>query len=104
MRTKNYKQILMGLISMCLTFSSCDGELGERIPDDYFDRDNNELDAPYIFQKGYKGYACYRIPALVKTKEGNLLAFAEARKDNCADDGNIDMVLRRSMDNGETWD
>lgn len=94
----------MRLIIACFLSYSCDGELGERIPDDYFDRDNNELDAPYIYQKGYKDYACYRIPALVRTNKGTLLAFAEARKDNCADDGNIDLVLRRSMDNGETWD
>lgn len=103
METKYFKQIWAGLIIACLTFSSCDNELGERIPDDYFNRDKNDLDAPYIFQKGYEGYACYRIPALVKTTEGNLLAFAEARKDDCADDGNIDLVLRRSVDSGETW-
>jgi sialidase-1 len=45
----------------------------------------------------------YRIPALLVTKKGTLLAFAEARRDTAADHGNIDTVVRRSEDNGKTW-
>ncbi|WP_162304940.1 sialidase family protein [Sphingobacterium olei] len=90
---------------MCSLYilGACDNKLGENIPDDYWDHGKEELVTPYLFQKGYKGYACYRIPALVRTKEGTLLAFAEARKNSCADDGDIDMVLKRSFDNGKTW-
>ncbi|KGE13938.1 sialidase family protein [Sphingobacterium deserti] len=93
---------LVVILSMILLFG-CGGQLGEPVPDDYFDRKRDELVAPYIYQKGYKGYACFRIPALVRSPNGSLLAFAEARKDDCADDGNIDLVLRRSEDNGLTW-
>ncbi|MBN6042037.1 sialidase family protein [Amycolatopsis sp. 195334CR] len=49
------------------------------------------------------GYACYRIPAIVKTARGTLLAFAEGRVDNCGDTGDIDLVLKRSEDGGRTW-
>ena len=56
-----------------------------------------------IFQKGQDGYACFRIPAIVKSKNGTLLAFAEARKNSCSDTGNIDLVLKRSEDGGKTW-
>jgi sialidase-1 len=45
----------------------------------------------------------YRIPALAKTQAGTLLAFAEGRVDTAADQGNIDIVLRRSTDGGATW-
>ncbi|MBW8016395.1 MAG: exo-alpha-sialidase [Planctomycetes bacterium] len=45
----------------------------------------------------------YRIPALLVTKKGTLLAFAEARRDNASDHGNIDTVVRRSEDDGKTW-
>ncbi|MDE0838000.1 MAG: sialidase family protein [Kiritimatiellae bacterium] len=45
----------------------------------------------------------YRIPALTVTKKGTLLAFAEARRDNASDHGNIDTVLKRSEDGGKTW-
>ena len=45
----------------------------------------------------------YRIPALTVTKKGTLLAFAEARRDNASDHGNIDAVVKRSEDGGKTW-
>ncbi|RKN04839.1 sialidase family protein [Streptomyces radicis] len=51
-----------------------------------------------------EGYACYRIPALVTTPRGTLLAFAEARVTDCSDVGNIDLVVKRSTDGGRTWD
>ncbi|GHB49677.1 neuramidase [Streptomyces umbrinus] len=49
------------------------------------------------------GYACYRIPAVVKTTKGTLLAFAEGRVNDCSDAGDIDIVLKRSTDGGRTW-
>ncbi|MFH1731982.1 MAG: sialidase family protein [Planctomycetota bacterium] len=45
----------------------------------------------------------YRIPALLVTKKGTVLAFAEARRDAGSDNCDIDIVLRRSSDNGKTW-
>lgn len=56
-----------------------------------------------VFQSGQDGYACFRIPAIVQSKTGNLLAFAEARKNSCSDTGDIDLVLKRSQDGGKTW-
>jgi len=49
------------------------------------------------------GYACFRIPAIVKTTDGTLLAFAEGRVLNCGDAADIDIVLKRSTDGGRTW-
>jgi sialidase-1 len=57
----------------------------------------------YIFKAGDDGYKCFRIPAIVKTTKGSLLAFAEARKDGCGDAGNIDLVMKRSGDGGKSW-
>ena len=56
-----------------------------------------------VFEKGERGYDTFRIPAIVRTREGELLAFAEARKDGAGDTGNIDLVLKRSSDEGATW-
>ena len=48
-------------------------------------------------------YAAFRIPGLVAIRN-TLLAFAEGRKFGCADfDGQHDLVMRRSTDNGLTW-
>ncbi|MFF4694274.1 exo-alpha-sialidase [Streptomyces chattanoogensis] len=50
-----------------------------------------------------KGYSCFRIPAIVKTRRGTVLAFAEGRVHDCGDAGDIDLVLKRSTDGGRTW-
>ncbi|MFE7313052.1 exo-alpha-sialidase [Streptomyces sp. NPDC057555] len=50
-----------------------------------------------------KGYFCFRIPAIVRTVRGTLLAFAEGRVHDCGDAGDIDLVLKRSTDGGRTW-
>ncbi|MGV3502814.1 MAG: sialidase family protein [Adhaeribacter sp.] len=57
----------------------------------------------YIFKERSEGYACFRIPAILKARDGALLAFAEARKANCKDEGDIDLVMKRSTDGGKTW-
>jgi sialidase-1 len=49
------------------------------------------------------GYACFRIPAIVRTTAGTLLAFAEGRVLNCGDAADIDIVVKRSADGGRTW-
>lgn len=56
-----------------------------------------------VFRKGECGYDTYRIPALVQTRGGAILAFAEARKNGAGDTGDIDLVLKRSVDGGRSW-
>lgn len=57
----------------------------------------------YIFRSRAEGYSAFRIPAIVKTNSGRLLAFAEGRVDGTSDTGNIDLVMKTSDDNGKTW-
>jgi sialidase-1 len=57
----------------------------------------------HLYKGGEAGYACFRIPAMVVTTKGTVLAFAEARKKNCGDAGDIDLVVKRSADGGKTW-
>lgn len=56
-----------------------------------------------VFSGGQQGYFAYRIPALITTSRGTLLAFCEGRKTSLSDDGDNDLVLKRSMDHGLTW-
>jgi sialidase-1 len=56
-----------------------------------------------LFEGGAGGYAGYRIPALVVTARGTLLAFCAARK-ALGDWDNINIVMRRSADGGRTWE
>ncbi|ATL27280.1 sialidase family protein [Streptomyces formicae] len=55
------------------------------------------------FRAGREGYASFRIPAVVRTAHGTLLAFCEGRVGSQDDFGNIDVVLKRSADGGRTW-
>lgn len=56
-----------------------------------------------VFAAGEGGYNTYRIPSVIATPKGTLLAFCEGRKNNRGDAGDIDLVLRRSTDGGKTW-
>ncbi|WP_305784478.1 sialidase family protein [Symbioplanes lichenis] len=48
-------------------------------------------------------YHSFRIPSLLRTTKGTLLAFAEGRAESNADFGNINTMVKRSTDDGSTW-
>jgi sialidase-1 len=56
-----------------------------------------------VFVGGTDGYHTYRIPALLVTGKGTLLAFCEGRKSSRSDTGDIDLLVKRSTDGGKTW-
>ena len=56
-----------------------------------------------LFVSREGGYHTYRIPALVVNTRGVVLAFCEGRKASARDDGDIDLLVRRSLDGGKTW-
>jgi len=56
-----------------------------------------------LFTSGEGGYHTYRIPALLVTEAGTVLAFVEGRRDSARDHGDIDVLVRRSRDGGDTW-
>jgi sialidase-1 len=56
-----------------------------------------------LFEGGTGGYNIYRIPGIVVTKKGTVLAYTEARRTNGNDWDSIDIVMRRSTDSGATF-
>ena len=56
-----------------------------------------------IYKSGSEKTHTYRIPALLVSNKGTILAFAEARRNGGGDTANIDTVVRRSEDGGKTW-
>lgn len=63
---------------------------------------NAQPDKLTLFRSGENGYQSYRIPAIICTQRGTILVFCEARK-KPGDAGDIDLMYRRSTDNGSTW-
>ena len=56
-----------------------------------------------VFSKNV-GYPNYRIPTLLTASDGTLIALAEGRTgDDAGFGGDTDLVMRRSLDNGQTW-
>lgn len=61
-------------------------------------------DTTLLFEPDKDGYAIMHVPALVMTKNGTLLAFAEGRTGNGMDWAEMDLLMRRSTDNGQHWE
>lgn len=56
-----------------------------------------------VFPAGLNSVARYRIPGIVVTLKGTVLAYCEARRNDSSDWGEIEIHLRRSFDGGRTW-
>ncbi|MGB3005529.1 MAG: sialidase family protein [Chitinophagaceae bacterium] len=56
-----------------------------------------------VFISGTEGHKSYRIPAIITLPNNDLLAFCEGRVHGSGDFGDINIVLKRSNDNGKTW-
>jgi sialidase-1 len=63
----------------------------------------SEVETSDVFPPGFNGIARYRIPGIVVTPKGTVLAYSEARRNNSSDWGEIEIHLRRSIDGGKTW-
>ncbi len=56
-----------------------------------------------VFRRGEGGYYCIKIPSLVTTAKGTLLAFGEGRMFSCSDFTWTDLIYKRSTDGGKSW-
>jgi sialidase-1 len=56
-----------------------------------------------VWTAGDDGYHTYRIPSLLVTPGGTVIALAEGLKRGTSDTGNIDLVMKRSTDGGTSW-
>lgn len=56
-----------------------------------------------LFYGGYENSSHYRIPSLLTTKNGVVIAAVDQRRSGAGDQGDIATVIRRSFDGGKTW-
>src|SRR6266852_5532250 len=55
-----------------------------------------------VYSSGEAGYHSFRIPSVIATQKGTLLAFAEARRTGASDAGRTVGVMK-TIDDGVTW-
>ena len=84
------KPIILFLLSLCISYYHCP----------FLQAEPQQAD---VFVSGRDGYHTYRIPSVIVTKKGTVLAFCEGRKKGRSDAGDIDLLLKRSTDGGKTW-
>jgi len=77
------------MIPLCCVATAAESERGPQLTN--------------VFVSGADGYHTYRIPALLVTPKGDLLAFCEGRKNSRSDTGDIDLLVKCSVDGGRTW-
>jgi sialidase-1 len=69
-------------------------------------KSNQTFEFTNLFNSGDLDDGCYRIPALITASNGDVIAAIDERVENCGDlrsNRDINIVIRRSSDNGETW-
>lgn len=62
------------------------------------------LQAVHVFEAEKGGYAHYRVPAVAVSPAGTVMVVTEARASSRGDWGHQDILMRRSTDQGRTWD
>jgi len=93
----NIKVVLSTLLFPCFLFGQ--GEQLEAI--------ENDLKFINLFSADMKeGVSCYRIPSLITAKNGDIITAIDERVPSCGDlkwSNDINIVMRRSSDNGNSW-
>lgn len=91
-----YRCVLEAIVVVCLLSGIAGAE--QAMPSD-----DPSFESQVLFEAGHQGYRTYRIPSLVMTPKGTLLAAVAARYDGHGDWSDIDTMVRRSVDGGKTW-
>lgn len=94
-----------GTIAAALVTGSAGRAAAEPIDDSPGTADRpGRLELTTLWSRGENGWVDFRVHAVDTTPAGVVLAFSEARVGTSADDGPKDLVLRRSLDGGRTWE
>ena len=96
------KTVTCGATSTIESINNYSGEDGGRVIVPKYELLYAPKYAKFATSVEYSKY--YRIPAITRASDGTLVALSDARKNHIHDvTNNIDVVSRRSIDNGKTW-
>jgi sialidase-1 len=63
-----------------------------------------EISNQVLFRSGQLNYHTFRIPSLISLPNNIIIAFVEGRKNNQEDQGDIQLIMRKSIDGGQNWE
>ena len=63
-----------------------------------------EISTQVLFKCGQLNYHTFRIPSLISLPNNILITFVEGRKNDQEDHGDIQLIMRKSVDGGKNWD
>jgi sialidase-1 len=85
-------------------FALCLAILAAPCASNFADPPQELFERSSVFPAGMNDVSLYRIPGMVVSQQGTVLAYCEARKNSSSDWGEIEIHLRRSVDGGKTWE
>ena len=91
------------IILLCIAITGCEWACYKDAEEAAARQSTPFFEQTDVYIAGQDGVHTYRIPSLIITKKGTVLAFCEARKESIADASPTDLVVKRSLDNGRTW-
>ncbi len=94
--------LIFGLIAIGFMACSRSGKNGTNPTKNDSTKTNPAKKIP-VFEAGSHGYKSFRIPAIIRLPNGDLLAFSEGRVNGSADFGNVYIVMKKISDNGKNW-
>ena len=101
------KLVVLLVLSAFLQNCKSNNNQKEKEVEEVKEAKEKELAFTDLFNAGDKeDIACYRIPSLITAPNGDLIAAIDERVPSCADlrgSKDINIVQRRSTDNGKTW-
>ena len=96
MRGQSVRLFVFAVVTVSAALSAASGAQEARSV-----RASEDMTMSDVFGGGEDGYPQVRIPAVVVTQKGTVLALAEARQGD--DHSENDIVLKRSLDGGAAW-
>jgi sialidase-1 len=92
------------VIIIVTSFLPCNSQDNENTKSENSALINRQFSAQDLFVSGENNVNEYRIPSLIRTSSGTLIAVCDARVDKPGDaPNNIDLVMKKSSDGGKTW-
>ena len=87
-----HRILLLGSLASCLLARAAPAEKGVV-----------QHSALWTAEASENGYRCYRVPAITKLKNGEIMVAIEGRRHDCNDHGWVDIVSKKSADGGLSW-